>query len=211
MKNLLWRQIFTARSPGKIIFSSSHFCYLRLISQSLRENILMAGTCGGPDGTFLVTPNVPYDQSFTEVCSSVMIPALGCLLKRGRTGDAQGPAENGFTWPGSGPWGLETLSFLGGSNDFTLERRSRNNSWTMWGGGSGVRGRRKDYPDTLKMTRKYQTRLGGLPKSLRKQAPLKLASDGSKYHPEISDFDWLGLLNFKSIQGKHIDPLMLQW
>lgn len=57
----------------------------------------MAGTCGGPDGTFLVTPNVPYDQSFTEVCSGVMIPALGCLLARERTGDAQGPAENGFT------------------------------------------------------------------------------------------------------------------
>lgn len=54
----------------------------------------------------------------------------------------------------------------------------------MWGGESGVRGGRKDYPDTLKMSRKYQTCLGGLPKSLQKQVPLKLANDGSKYHPE---------------------------
>lgn len=123
MKSLLWRHIFTARSPGRIIFSSSHFCYLWLISQSLRENILMAGTCGGPDGTFLVTPNVPYDQSFTEVCSGVMIPALGCLLEREEenrwcTGRLTGREWLHTNWQ----WTLrlETLSFWGGSNDLLL-------------------------------------------------------------------------------------------
>lgn len=54
----------------------------------------------------------------------------------------------------------------------------------MWGRQSEVREGKEDYLDTLKMTRKYQIRLGGLPKSLRKQTPLKLANGGSKYRPE---------------------------
>lgn len=61
----------------------------------------------------------------------------------------------------------------------------------MWGGESEVREGREDYPDTLKMTRKYQIRLGGLPKSLRKQTPLKLANDGSKCHPEEQTLTYL--------------------